>query len=375
MLCDEAGQLKPKQDRGYYIDNKETDQVSVYRCRNPLECPAGEAGACAQGRTGVGCGNCVGNHYKATGGKCLPCEGVDLLPILFTVIFLIGCLVGLYIHSKTDVSRLQLTTVTAGLITGQLTCTVQSLSVFRELDIQWDDPIDSFLRFIKLFTLDLNVVKIQCVFPKDDPVVNFLVALAIFPGFMASLALMTFVMQAIGKARFDKDRYLNSVGLIAVICYISITVTMLRPLHCLTNPNGASSMASNPAVVCWDSSQHKWLVLLGIVGIILYPITILAIIVQVTWRYPALISSSQGLKLLIRYRFLFQRFTAERYFWGACYLLRNFVIALCPVIFYDTSVCWSLYSQSASLGRLSRLTFSSPDLLDFDLADWADWAD
>ena len=154
MLCDEARQVKPKQDKGYYIDSKKTDQVSVYRCRNQLECPSGDAGACAKGRTGVGCGNCVGNHYKATGGKCLPWEGEDLRPILFTVILLPVRLVGLYIYSKTDVSRLQLTTVTASLITGQLTCTAQSLSVVRELDIQWDEPVNSFLRFIKLFAFD-----------------------------------------------------------------------------------------------------------------------------------------------------------------------------------------------------------------------------
>jgi len=65
----------------------------------------------------VACGNCVGNHYKATAGKCLACEDVDLLPICFTVIALLGCLGGLCKYSKTDVARLQLTSVYAYIYT------------------------------------------------------------------------------------------------------------------------------------------------------------------------------------------------------------------------------------------------------------------
>ena len=159
-----------------------------------------------------------------------------------------------------------------------------------------EEPIASALRILNVFTFDLDVIKIQCLFGKDDPVVNFLFVLMMLPAFMAALACIAFGTRILwnalgvpGKLGIGMDRYMNAVGLVAIICYISITITVLRPLHCLANPNDSSSMASNPAVVCWQSSQHSWLVGLSIVGILVYPITVLATVAHVTWRYPSLL--------------------------------------------------------------------------------------
>ena len=102
-------------------------------------------------------------------------------------------------------------------------------------------------------------------------------------------------------------------------------------------------MASKSAVVCWDSHEHFWLVALAILAIVVYPCTILAIVVQITVRYPRLVTSSSGVGIIVRYRFLFSRFAAPCYFWGVPNLMRNLLISLAPVIFSNSSF-WQVVS-------------------------------
>ena len=82
----------------------------------------------------------------------------------------------------------------------------------------------------------------------------------------------------------------------------------------IPNPNGTSSLASNPAVVCWESEVHRTLVGLGVAGVCVYPVTILSLVFYVTWRQPTLIASGQGLVLVRRFRWLFNRFRTDRCF-------------------------------------------------------------
>ena len=60
------------------------------------------------------------------------------------------------------------------------------------------------------------------------------------------------------------------------------------------------------------------------VGLLCYPVAILTMIIYITVRQPALIESGQGLMLVRRFRWLFNRFTPERYSpFGLAKLLRQ----------------------------------------------------
>lgn len=317
--------------------------LSVYRCRTRKECPGGSPGTCNEGRGGLGCGNCFENHYTHAAGYCLSCEGIDHLPFVLIIGLGFAALGPLYIYAGTDVSKQSLTTATAALTMGQLACAVQALGVFNEIDIDWSAENVNVLSIFKLVAFDLDAVKVQCILKQDNPLTHLLVTLILFPVFMATLAGVVVLRHAAGKRGLSFDRYLNSVGLVSLIVYISVTIAVLRPLHCITSPNGSSSMYTNPSVICWDSSNHVVLVGLSIFGLLLYPIAILANIGRVTWMYPALVSSGKGLQLLGRYRFLFHRFGQKTYFWGFFYLLRNFLTSLIPVLFRESAI-WQVLS-------------------------------
>ena len=86
-------------------------------------------------------------------------------------------------------------------------------------------------------------------------------------------------------------------------------------------------------MICWESELHGQLVIGGVIGIICYPCVIMSIIFYVTLRQPALISSGQGLVVVRRFRWRFNRFSPERYYYGTVYVVRGTLVALIPVAF------------------------------------------
>lgn len=89
---------------------------------------------------------------------------------------------------------------------------------------------------------------------------------------------------------------------------LSLSLTALMPFQCLPNPNGTSSMANNPGAICYQSADHWVLIAIGAVGVVLYPVSIVSWAAWTTYQYPIRAATGNGLTLLYRYRFFFQRF-------------------------------------------------------------------
>ncbi|CAK9034316.1 unnamed protein product [Durusdinium trenchii] len=140
----------------------------------------------------------------------------------------------------------------------------------------------------------------------------------------------------ISQLRGDKmslDTVFQLGGVLVFALFISITLAVLDPFLCIQNPDGSSSMASSPGVVCFNSEEHVWLAFLSSLGILCYPLLVLSWATFTTLMYPSRINSGAGLKLVRRHGFLFQRFTRECYFYGTLLLLRNIIVSLVPVAF------------------------------------------
>ena len=161
--------------------------------------------------------------------------------------------------------------------------TVQTLGVFSKLEANWAEPTPSILKMVSLSTFDLEAIRIQCAFKKDDPVLNFIASLMVFPCFVAAVGIMILLAKTVGKnMQFFFDPFLNVVGLLCLVFYISVAISVLRPLHCVTNPDGTSSLASNSCVVCCYSPTHIFLVSLASIGVLVYLVAILAVIAHIT---------------------------------------------------------------------------------------------
>ena len=132
------GNDDPQQLAGFWVDfDREKNILSVYRCRNELECPAGILGSCANGRASRACNNCKSWHKPDKNGTCDACVGVDSLPLLW---FFLGTLVlsGLtWLFAQTSLARQRLGQVTVFLTAGQVIMLMQLMAALKNLDFQW----------------------------------------------------------------------------------------------------------------------------------------------------------------------------------------------------------------------------------------------
>jgi hypothetical protein len=359
LKCNQRNE-PPLSVEGYYVKTSSAPRdYNVIQCRNTDECVNGPIGnACQIGREGLGCGNCKEKHYKADRGVCGECDGPSILPVIATIV---GGLIGvcfLYRFASIDATKQKLTSVTAALCIGQVCSAVQAMGVFQQLTITWPEPVGSVLKVLGLLTFDLDVIRIQCLFGRDNPLINYITRLFLHPIFATLLALI-FLFQRKFRSRgaeMDFDRLVNAEGLVLMVAYISFTLSILLPFQCVSNPDGTHSMASNPAVECFATTDHQVMMVFGCIFVLLYPVSIIAKIALLTKQYQGLILTGHGLSLVKRYRFLFNRFKPTTYGFGLVHIVRSTLVALVPVLFPGRPM-WQCVTMGVVL--LSFSTFQS----------------
>ncbi|CAK9001855.1 unnamed protein product [Durusdinium trenchii] len=334
MVCVQ-GLDPPKQREGYWaqVIDSGLGQYSVLLCRNQLECPKGDPELCADHREGTACNNCLPRYYPTDSGSCSACEPTDALPFYLTILG-VWCLVSLLVTwMNTEMSNSNLNKLTIAAVANQLCFTIQTLSTIRQLHIQWPEPVKSLISLADLITMiDLDFLKIACASQYDHPAVKLIGQLLTFPVLVFGVVGIWLLQRACGRHRIPFDHLFNIMGLILFAFSLGLSLTTLMPFQCLPNPNGTSSMANNPGVICYRSTDHTLLACIGAAGILVYPAGIISWAAWTTYQYPARAASGKGLTLLYRYRFFFQRFKQKCYGFGLFILVRNFILALTPIV-------------------------------------------
>ncbi|CAE7911577.1 Scube3, partial [Symbiodinium necroappetens] len=333
MLC-AAGLAPPLQQAGYWAEVEDASRglYSVFQCRNADECPEGKPEICAPGRTNLACNNCLPKYYPTGNGDCKACEDYDTLGFYVAVIVMwCGAAILLRVMSV-GISQSSLSKLTVLAVGNQLVMVIQTFSTISKLQIAWPEPVKTLIEFADLIMMiNLDFVKIACVSQHDHPVVKLLGQLLAFPVLALGLGCVWLIQKYL-KPNQRLDHLINVLGFILFAFFLSLALATMLPFQCISNPNGTSSMANNPGVLCYESEDHFVLVIVAGVGIILYPVSIMAWAAWATYLYPSRAATGKGIATLYRYRFFFQRFTPQCYFFGLFLLLRNFLLALAPIV-------------------------------------------
>ncbi|CAE8680036.1 unnamed protein product [Polarella glacialis] len=284
-----AGLGPPLQLPGFWAEvlDEQARDYSVLRCRNGWQCNGGLLGSCADGRQGRACNSCKDGHRPLTDGACGECAAQDSLPMVFLILGVALLMIFmLIIMGKSDLSKQSQNMLIIVAVGSQLVMAIQALGAIRQLKIHWVEPVLSVLELTKLLNFDFDVVNFTCFYPSDDPVVKFVFQLLAYPFCVAVL------------------------GITWGISYLTKLIGKL--------------------------TRHEGLAVLAVLGVLAYPVTVIAWIGWTTVKYPSRVSSGMGLHLVQRYSFLFNRFHPHAYYYGLVLLIRNSFVAILPVALVST---------------------------------------
>ncbi|CAE7316306.1 grlE [Symbiodinium sp. CCMP2456] len=322
----------PHQVGGFWTESSGPGQCdfSVLRCRDQAECPPGPLGVCASGREGLACNNCNENHFPGDDGTCQACADADVLPTILVLLLALSLLLVL-VCTHVDPNQQSLNVLTAAAIFSQIIISIQALGSIRKLAIAWQEPAKTIVELTRLLTFDFDIIRISCFLGTDSPSLKFLSKILVCPFGCAVLLATWLGMKLCGRHR-PPDSVVNMCGLLFFAFFLSIALTSLIPFRCARNPDGSTSMVSDPGIICYESEEHAVLVALAVAGILSQPAVILAWTSHATFMYPSRVASGSGLRQVHRHRFLFHRFKPESFYFGLVLLYRNGIVAVLPVL-------------------------------------------
>jgi len=334
-----AGSVTPRVVAGHYVEFKNTSEgavMSVYVCKPAEACPGGplaEEQRCADRRSGFLCTQCPTGTYPS-GGSCKDCGGgsyaaLVIVALLLLALLLLVTVIGGRMHPAAASPH-----TSAGLKTLTLAFMfLQTIGAVYNIGITWDDPFKAVCEAMSLLNFDIDtndVINIGCAQfggPLNIYVLKMVLPLVGIAGMFATW----FALRALNIGNLSFDGVLNGVGSVLTIFYITQTVAAFSPHSCYTHPNGKRSMTWAPEVLCDTDSEHASMVGVSVFGIIAYPVTIFVVTAYAVLKFPYAVIAN-NLRFVTRFGFIFHRWTPDRYWFGSIILVRNFLVAVLPIL-------------------------------------------
>jgi len=316
------------------------EPLKVYYCIVEEDCPGGSPGQCAALRDAnqVACGACEPGSYRS-GNQCRPCDaGAGAAPLAIALVLgLLAALLMLWLVSKDSKSSTHGGTNVI-VMAGVTTSTLQILGLYSALSVAWLHPLGEVVRGLKLLNFQLDVLQLSCSLPSGT-VAGYVYAQ--LPPILGALVLIFLI--GLKKCWRPGTRVLedfgNTYGSVINLFFVPILLSTLRPLLCYSHPSGnGASMISLPSVICFHGSTYFALLGIGIASFFVYVLPFAAIMLYTTFQYRLLIVTlvTEGDSVLLNtMRWLFFKYTPERYYYGSVVLLRSFLLCLIPVVLRD----------------------------------------
>ena len=342
LICPLAGdvQLQP----GYFAAPQ--DIASVWRCHgeDPGRCPGGAPGVCARNRdnSSIACGECDPNMRWTSEGPCEICEPSDVSFLLIVLFLATLSLLSVYSAVVTE-SRAKNNehVVLLGTLGSQLVTVIQMMGVCKLLSVTWPQPFSTILSFASVLNFKLEILNVSCVVGMSvvtryaASAFGCVMLLVVMCTFHASHMFLFHTREMLaGQWKLFRPALVGGLGSIFMMCYISVVATISAPLRCQAHPNGRSTVAAYPQVVCWSSLEHLHMLSVGAAAscIPIGFLTTVSIVLRLLPRFLARGDTS----FLHAFSFLFFRFKPGAFWYVSVLLARSTGMALAPVVHDET---------------------------------------
>eukprot|EP00931_Biecheleriopsis_adriatica_P013512 TRINITY_DN11493_c0_g1_i1.p1 TRINITY_DN11493_c0_g1~~TRINITY_DN11493_c0_g1_i1.p1 ORF type:complete len:1561 (-),score=304.57 TRINITY_DN11493_c0_g1_i1:276-4292(-) len=330
MSCPGMGEVEIMS--GFYAD---TDFL-IFSCSRSTYCKGGEAGdTCARGRTGIACAECLPGYAPSSNGECKECAGSDLMPLVLCAVLSV-VLLGLFYafvgrkgnEREGHATLLVITSVSL------LTAVVQQTSVIAQIEMVFEEPLLSFFNIFSILVFDIEIFNLEC-FTHMTPLSDFIVRVFFILIGMAVICFFHVVwVLLIRRGEFGQHMHVltNVLGFFAMAFYIAVTSTVLGPWQCKENPfpNTLWTARKSESVVCWQSDVHYGMLVVSSIGF-LVPLAFLSYAFLAVRKFPKQMAQGNA-SFLKSHRFLFSKYSSDRYWCTLFYLLRSLFLSIAPVI-------------------------------------------
>ena len=343
--------LLPIAQEGYGVRLDQSAEA-FYPCKAPGACQAGAylsvtewaPVACAFGYQEAAplCSLCshVDDHAK-TRGECVACDWHHGVYILLTSATVLAWFpITAYLCESME--SLEITFAF-----------LQFLGLYSGFEVRWPSPFKEITSGLAFFTLDMELMHIACVFPKDTdgshyfilwclhsflPLVYMLLCLLhLLANYaMYRLAMGGFLRRLLNRGwrprrqytiSSIRDTYLPRAILYTHLYYLTGVTKALEPLFCESEldavgaPTGRSFLFKEPAIVCFGT-LHTWMLALDVFSIAFYVVCCPLAYLYIFFR----LVPQMGLehpRLVHNYYFMWSRFEGRVYWWEAIELVRS----------------------------------------------------
>jgi len=317
---------------GYFSSREAPGEV--YKCRYDYFCPGGVPGTCAAGRdaTTIACELCKDGLRDAEDGTCEACQDGDyaVFALIASVVLaaVTGLYIGLRIENKSSKSGSLIVVSTSFT---QLVTLVQMLSVLRRFNIDWREPFYSILVFIEVLSFDLEMLSVSCLATMSSAAV-FTFRSLLMPCLMLIALLVHLCFLLVTRSKnFRASDLWRTIGSMFLIFFIILFSMLLAPFQCSAHPSGQATLKRYGAVFCDGQGEHLQILLVGGVACLM-PLLFLAICTWVVVVELPLRLARSDARFVENCSFLIIRFRPGAEIASVLLLLRNAVVALCPLV-------------------------------------------
>ena len=150
----------------------------------------------------------------------------------------------------------------------------------------------------------------------------------------ALLLLKKYLYPKLGGKRETKVliEFTNAVGAVLSTFLVSIIISAVHPFICYRHPSDSGeSVVTAPSVLCFETSEHARMVTIGCIAFLFVPLPFLCLCCVAIYKYPRAMAQHSSTSFLHGGRFLFARFTPERYYFQLIIFARSFLLCSVPV--------------------------------------------
>jgi len=289
-------------------------------------------GECPPHHSLLACHGCEAG-FAWNGEGCSSCDGSEVArPIIAAFIALVAGIAAWFFSSRLSVDGGSTTVVVSASIV--LNC-LQAMGSISSLDIEWLGPMASSRPLLQMLTFRADFLSLACFLQDYSAVEHYTAGLALLPCVLTVIVTLCGVRRLAGR-NVTAAEVTNALGSCVMVLFLPMVAVATVPFQCVRNPDGTSSVRTEPSVLCWESEEHEVMLILATTATLTSVIAPVAFVLTVTLRYPRKVMRPGGEQFFLRYRFVFRRYPRACYVHGLLYVLRSFAIGLIPVISADS---------------------------------------